>query len=95
MVADAHVQLSASVHGHSPSPALLKAWKLIKSRERFITPEQIASTTQIKHDVAEAYLQAWFRHGVLERSPRYPSYVYQRSRDWHQKNLAQQLNRLT
>ena len=95
MTADAHVHLSASVNGRSPSPTLLKAWKLIKSRERFITPAHIASKTQIKHEVAEAYIQAWFKYGVLERNPRYPSYVYQRSRDWHQKFLAQQLNRLT
>lgn len=78
-----------------PANALLKAWQLIKNTDRFITPEQVASATQIHHDVAEAYLQDWFKHGVLERTPRYPSYVYQRSGNWHKSFLAQQLNQFT
>ena len=96
MVANYHQRLdTSSVDYERPPATLLKAWQCLKSEELFITPTQIAQAAQIGHDVAEDYLQNWFNHGILERTPRYPRYVYRRARNWHSRWVAQKLNQLT
>lgn len=77
-----------------PLEQLLKAWHFICQKGHFITPDQIADVAQIGHDAASECLQEWFEHGVLERTPRYPKYVYSCSENWDQTAIAQQLNEL-
>jgi hypothetical protein len=79
---------------NQPSEQLLKAWNFVCDQGSFITPEQIANVAQIGHDVASEYLREWFEQGVLERTPRYPEYVYSCAENWHKTAIAKKLNEL-
>jgi hypothetical protein len=79
---------------HQPSEQLLRAWHFICKQGNFITPDQIANVAQIGHDAASDCLREWFEHGVLERTPRYPKYVYSCAENWHKTAIAQKFNKL-
>ena len=85
----------ASYPSNTVQPRLLRAWSFIHRRSHFITSAAVSKAANIRHDLAVAYLQDWLVQGVLQRTPRYPGYVFSRTYDWQTKAIAQQLNRMS